>query len=263
MVIEVTVIEQVAVPKVMAPALKLMIFGCVTVAVPEQPAPLKATVAPDVNCNPVGKVSINAMPVCAGFPAAFVTVNTNVLAAFSFNGEVVNALVMTGLAVTDKHWSTTWFNKPPCNALMLVVALVKFACGQVPVIPVAFVTKIVTVQEAKPATISTPATVMLPAPATAVRLSAAPVLLVQLPPNVTGLATTNPTGRVSVKPTSLVMGAEAGLVMVKVSVAFSPLPISVGLNALVSAGCATIVSVAFTLLVMPGESPLMLPALLV
>ena len=130
-------------------------------------------------------------------------------------------------------------------------------------IPPAFVTKIVTVQLASPAPISTPATVIVLMPAVAVRDSAIPVVLIQLPPKVTGLATTKPAGRVSVKPRSLAAAAAAGLVIVKVRIEVSPLPIRVGLNALVSAGCATIVRVALALLVMPADKPLILPALLV
>ena len=72
-----------------------------------------------------------------------------------------------------------------------------------------------TVQGAAPAAISTPVTVMVLVPAVAVRTSAAPALLVQVPARPFGVEIITPTGRVSVKPISLV--SVALLVMVNVS----------------------------------------------
>ena len=107
LVIDVTVIVQVAVPEVIAPALKVTILGCVTLTLPEQPAPASITVAPVVSWSPAGRVSTNAIPVCAGLPLAFAIEKTNVDAAFSLSGFVVNDLVITGFAATDRHWSVT------------------------------------------------------------------------------------------------------------------------------------------------------------
>ena len=146
---------------------------------------------------------------------------------------------------------------------MPAVVFVKFACGQVPVTPAALVTPSVMVQVVTPAAMSAPETVMVLIPAVAVRTKAAPPVLAQLPPNVAGEATTSPAGNVSVNPRSLVAGADAGFDIVNVSVDVSPLPISVGVNALVKPGCATIERVALTLLVIPGDSPLIFPALFV
>ena len=74
----------------------------------------------------------------------------------------------------------------------------------------------VTVQDAL-ATKSTPDTAMVFEPATAVRTSAAPPVLAQVPPNVEGVATITPAGSVSVKPMSAV--AAAALVIVNVNFA--------------------------------------------
>ena len=103
LVIEVTVMVQVAVPAIIVPALKVTILGCVTLALPAHPAPLSTTVAPTVNCRLVGNVSTNAMPLCAGLPAAFVIVKIKDVAAFSLMGLLENVLVITGSGVTVRH----------------------------------------------------------------------------------------------------------------------------------------------------------------
>jgi len=92
---------------------------------------------------------------------------------------------------------------------------------------------IVIVQEALPDK-STPATVMVGNPEVAVRESAAPVVLLQVPPNVAGLATTTSPGSVSVNPISLV-GVDL-LTIVKVSNPFWFTPTGFGALNLVSTG---------------------------
>jgi hypothetical protein len=71
----VTVIVHEAVPLEIASAETPMVPGAVSVTVPLQPAPKVAT-APAASWIAAGRVSVNARPATAGFPAMFWTVNT-------------------------------------------------------------------------------------------------------------------------------------------------------------------------------------------
>ena len=71
-VMPLTAMSQVTVPKAMVPAATLIVDGAVRVTVAVQPTPDTVAVAPVVKRKPVGRVSTNAMPACAGLPAAFV-----------------------------------------------------------------------------------------------------------------------------------------------------------------------------------------------
>ena len=73
LVMPLTAMSQVAVPKAILPAVTLIVDGAVRVTVAVQPTPVTVAVAPVVNRKPVGSVSVNAIPVCAGFPVALVT----------------------------------------------------------------------------------------------------------------------------------------------------------------------------------------------
>ena len=67
LVIPLTAISQLAVPVFIVPAETLMVEGAVNVTVAEQPVPVTVAVAPVVKRKPDGRVSTNAIPVCAGF----------------------------------------------------------------------------------------------------------------------------------------------------------------------------------------------------
>ncbi len=63
------VIKQVAVPALIDPPDTAIVDGAVSTTEAAQPAPVTVDVAPVLKRNPLGKVSINAIPACAGLPA--------------------------------------------------------------------------------------------------------------------------------------------------------------------------------------------------
>ena len=156
----------------------------------------------------VGSVSVNDSPPCAGLLILLVIVNVSTEGALSGIEAGANPLVSV-VPLTVKVSLTPPASKPPTSAEILALVLLYTP-------DVGLVMLMVTVQDAL-AVKSTPDTVMVFIPAVAVRASAAPVVSVQVPPKVAGVATITPAGSVSVKPISTV--AVALLVIVNVSFA--------------------------------------------
>jgi hypothetical protein len=79
---------------------------CVTALEPAHPAPKVTVGVAEVNLRLDGRLSVNAIPDCAGFVPVFVSVKTIGVVPPSPIAPAVNALVsVAALAVTTRHWS--------------------------------------------------------------------------------------------------------------------------------------------------------------
>ena len=99
-----TAMSQVAVPEVIVPAVTLIVDGAVSVTVAVQPTLVTVAVAPVVNRKPLGSVSVNAIPVCAGFPVVLVTRKLSGVLAPAAIEVLEKFLVSVGrTGVTTRH----------------------------------------------------------------------------------------------------------------------------------------------------------------
>ena len=99
-----TAMSQVAVPKLIVPAVTLIVDGAVRVTVAVQPTPVTVAFAPVVKRKPVGSVSVNAIPACAGFPVALVTRKLSGVLAPATIEVLEKFLVSVGCTgVTTRH----------------------------------------------------------------------------------------------------------------------------------------------------------------
>jgi hypothetical protein len=64
--------SQLADPAFIVAAVTLMVDGALNATLAAHPAPTTVAVAPAVKRNPDGRLSVNAMPDCAGLPTVFV-----------------------------------------------------------------------------------------------------------------------------------------------------------------------------------------------
>jgi hypothetical protein len=104
----VTVIVQLAVPAPIATDEKAIESGapCVTTLAPEHPAPNVTVGVAEVNLRLAGRLSVKAIPDCAGLLPLLASVNTSVVDAPSPMDPAVNALVSVAVpVVTTRHWS--------------------------------------------------------------------------------------------------------------------------------------------------------------
>jgi hypothetical protein len=133
---------------------------CVTALEPAHPAPKVTVGVADVNLRLAGRLSVNAIPDCAGFVPVFVSVKTSVVDPVSAIEAAPNAFVSVGCAAfTTRQLAATalvTLVTPP----MLPAALVNaagFVAHDALVCAAWFVTPAtVTVQEAVPEAIARP-----------------------------------------------------------------------------------------------------------
>jgi hypothetical protein len=157
-----TVIVQLAVPTVIDTPVNAIESGAPTVigfAPSTHPAPA-VTVGAAVNLRLDGRLSVNAIPACAGFDPVFASVKTSVVDPASAIETAPNAFVSVGCAAfTTRQLGVTAF-ATPATPLMLAAAFVNaagFAAQLALVCAARFVTPFtVIVQLAVPAFIDTP-----------------------------------------------------------------------------------------------------------
>jgi hypothetical protein len=78
----------------------------VTTLLPEQPLPNVTVGDAPENLSEAGRLSVNAIPLCAGNVPAFTRVKTRSVAAESLMVAGDHALVSVGLiCATTRHWS--------------------------------------------------------------------------------------------------------------------------------------------------------------
>jgi hypothetical protein len=156
-----TVIVQLAVPAIIDTPVNAIESGAPTViglAPSTHPAP-GVTVGATVNLRLDGRLSVNAIPDCAGFDPVFVSVKMSVVDAVSAMPTVPNAFVSVGCAAfTTRHWLVEALLTPATvtEAARFVnaagfVAQLAFVCAGAFVTPAT-----VTVQLATPAGIAIP-----------------------------------------------------------------------------------------------------------
>jgi hypothetical protein len=230
-----------------APAAAVRNAGLVTTVTPVGQVVLATGVA--AITTPVGKVSVNKIPDCAGLPAPFVMVKVSVEMPLIAIVAGLNILLKV-VCTTDSVALTPAAVKPPVNPPMFALLLIY-------VLSVEAVTFTETVQVAGAA-----ASVMLDNAILVAFATAVTLLPAQLLTTAGVAAIVKPLGKLSVKPKPLTLGAPLPLVIVKVKVETPPLAILVGENALVSAGAVEKITVAFTpVVVIPALAPVMLAAL--
>jgi predicted transcriptional regulator len=103
-----TVIVQLAVPAPIATDENAIESGapCVTTLAPEHPAPNVTVGVADVNLKFAGRLSVKAIPDCAGFVPVFASVKTSVVDPVSAIEAAPNAFVSVACeALTTRHWS--------------------------------------------------------------------------------------------------------------------------------------------------------------
>jgi hypothetical protein len=232
-----TVIVQLAVPTVIDTPVNAIESGAPTViglAPSTHPAPA-LTVGAAVNFRLEGRLSVNAIPACAGFDPVFASVKTSVVDPLSAIETAPNAFVSVGCAAfTTRQLGVTAF-VTPATPLMLATAFVNatgFVAQFALVCDVRFVTPLtVIVQLAVPALIATLDNAIVsgvPAVTTFVPAHPAPKLTVGAAVNFR-LA-----GRLSVNPIPDCAGFEPLLVSVKTSVVEAVSLIAPAPNAFVS-----------------------------
>jgi hypothetical protein len=157
----VTVIVHEAVPALIVTDEKAIESGapCVTTPEPVQPAPNATAGVAEVNLRLDGRLSVNAIPDCAGLVPVFASVNTSVVEPVSAIEAAPKALVSVGCdAVTTRHWFVEAF-----VALAAVTEAARFVKAAGFVAQLAFVwvgafvrPDTVTVHEAVPEAIAIP-----------------------------------------------------------------------------------------------------------
>ena len=104
------VMVQEAVALAIVTALKATVSGvpCVTTLLPAQPAPKVIVGAAEVQRRDAGRLSVKAIPDCAGLVPLLVSVSTRLVVAPSLMVAVLQALVRVGATVlTTTHWPVT------------------------------------------------------------------------------------------------------------------------------------------------------------
>jgi hypothetical protein len=156
-----TVTVQLAVPEAIVTAENAIESGapCVTTLEPAHPAPKLTVGAADVKRRLAGRLSVKAIPDCAGFEPLLASVKTSVVEPPSTMEAAPNAFVSVGCAAfTTRHWSVEAF-----AALVAVTLAERFVNAAGFVAQLAFVCAgafvrpaTVTVHEAVPALIASP-----------------------------------------------------------------------------------------------------------